>query len=282
MQSNKERYIEICSRDTSIPLFLQPLWLDLVTSDWDVLLLYNGSALSGALPYHTSVLKKTACFINPIWTPYVGIHIFYPSDLKESNKARFEEQVWLQALEQLPSFAKIHIGLFPSQLPAASLRAHGFQVLARQTFVVDLWQDEASLLAACKDSTKRHIQAGQKHLLLQEAPQDALLLWKHYATTLQEKNTTILGKGSLTLQQGTTGQRPSVTTTVIRWTNTGSQSFSVLTGTTPTGSIFWLKNAGWKDKTETEISGNLSLTDLTDEQLDAKIAERMAKLNQIK
>jgi len=165
MQSNKERYIEICSRDTSIPLFLQPLWLDLVTNDWDVLLLYNGSALSGALPYHTSVLKKTACFINPIWTPYVGIHIFYPSDLKESNKARFEEQVWLQALEQLPSFAKIHIGLFPSQLPAASLRAHGFQVLARQTFVVDLLQDEASLLAACKDSTKRHIQAGQKQLL---------------------------------------------------------------------------------------------------------------------
>jgi hypothetical protein len=142
------------------------------------------------------VLKKTACFINPIWTPYVGIHIFYPSDLKESNKARFEEQVWLQALEQLPSFAKIHIGLFPSQLPAASLRAHGFQVLARQTFVVDLLQDEASLLAACKESTKRHIQAGQKQLLLQEAPQDALLLWKHYATTLQEKNTTILGSAS--------------------------------------------------------------------------------------
>jgi hypothetical protein len=48
------------------------------------------------------------------------------------------------------------------------------------------------------------------------------------------KNTTILGTGSLTLPQGTTGQRPSVTTTAIRWTNTGTQSYSVLYGTTPT------------------------------------------------
>ena len=116
--------------------------------------------------------------------------------MKDSNKARFEEQVWKQALEQLPSFAKIHIGLFPSQLPASSLRAHGFQVLARQTFVVDLQQDEASLLAACKEATKRHIQAGQKHLLVQEAPQDALLLWKHYTTTLQEKNTKLVGSAT--------------------------------------------------------------------------------------
>ena len=54
------------------------------------------------------------------------------------------------------------------------------------------------------------------------------------------KNTTILGTGSLTLPQGTTGQRSAVTTTVIRWTNTGSQSFSVLTGTTPT-----LTNTSW-------------------------------------
>jgi len=30
-----------------------------------------------------------------------------------------------------------------------------------------------------------------------------------------------------------------------------------LSGTTPTGSIFALKNMGWKDKTETEMSGHL-------------------------
>jgi len=33
-----------------------------------------------------------------------------------------------------------------------------------------------------------------------------------------------------------------------------------LSGTTPTGSIFALKNMGWKDKTETEITGQMSIT----------------------
>jgi hypothetical protein len=32
-----------------------------------------------------------------------------------------------------------------------------------------------------------------------------------------------------------------------------------LSGTAPTGSIFALKNMGWKDKTETEISGGMNL-----------------------
>lgn len=36
-----------------------------------------------------------------------------------------------------------------------------------------------------------------------------------------------------------------------------------LSGTTPTGSIFALKNMGWKDKTETELSGELSVKQIT-------------------
>lgn len=46
-----------------------------------------------------------------------------------------------------------------------------------------------------------------------------------------------------------------------------------LYGQAVTGTIFNLKNNfGWKDKTETEHSGVLGLTDLTDEQLDARLA----------
>lgn len=52
------------------------------------------------------------------------------------------------------------------------------------------------------------------------------------------KNTVINDTGFLKVPVGTSNQRPNVT--VIRWTNTGSQSFSVLTGTTPT-----LTNTSW-------------------------------------
>jgi len=46
-----------------------------------------------------------------------------------------------------------------------------------------------------------------------------------------------------------------------------------LAGNAVTGSIFDLKhNFGWKDKSETEHSGVVGISDLTDEQLNAKLA----------
>lgn len=54
------------------------------------------------------------------------------------------------------------------------------------------------------------------------------------------KNTTIAGTGHLTIPVGTTNQRPAVNTSIIQWTNTGSQAYSVLSGPTPT-----LTNTTW-------------------------------------
>jgi len=47
-----------------------------------------------------------------------------------------------------------------------------------------------------------------------------------------------------------------------------------LAGNAVTGSIFSLKNNfGWKDKTEQELSGSLQVTDMTEDQIDARIKE---------
>lgn len=42
-----------------------------------------------------------------------------------------------------------------------------------------------------------------------------------------------------------------------------SQYENKLSGTTPTGAIFALKNMGWKDKTETELSGGIEVKQIT-------------------
>jgi hypothetical protein len=52
------------------------------------------------------------------------------------------------------------------------------------------------------------------------------------------KNTVINDTGFLKVPSGTSNQRPNAT--VIQWTNTGSQAYSILTGTTPT-----LTNTSW-------------------------------------
>ena len=48
-----------------------------------------------------------------------------------------------------------------------------------------------------------------------------------------------------------------------------------------TAAIFWLKNRkpkDWRDKRETEISGSLNLTDMTDDELERAIAAKEAAL----
>jgi hypothetical protein len=54
------------------------------------------------------------------------------------------------------------------------------------------------------------------------------------------KNTSISGTNNLTLSPNSTSNRPSIITSIIRWTNTSSQSYSVLAGPTPT-----LTNTSW-------------------------------------
>jgi len=48
------------------------------------------------------------------------------------------------------------------------------------------------------------------------------------------KNTTITDNGSLQLPASTTANRPNIITTIIQWTNTGTQAYTVLAGNTPT------------------------------------------------
>ena len=48
------------------------------------------------------------------------------------------------------------------------------------------------------------------------------------------KNTTINDTGYFTPPIGTTNQRPVIINNIIQWTNTGSQSSSILAGNTPT------------------------------------------------
>jgi hypothetical protein len=54
------------------------------------------------------------------------------------------------------------------------------------------------------------------------------------------KNTTISGTGYFTPPATTVGARPATYTSIIQWTNTGSQAYTVLAGPTPT-----LTNTSW-------------------------------------
>jgi hypothetical protein len=55
---------------------------------------------------------------------------------------------------------------------------------------------------------------------------------------------TVNDTGNLTLPNGTTAQRPSTTTNIVQWTNTGTQAVSVLAGSATTTTTSWTCPAG--------------------------------------
>jgi hypothetical protein len=60
----------------------------------------------------------------------------------------------------------------------------------------------------------------------------------------QLSSLTVNDTGSLTLPSGTTAQRPSNTSTIVQWSNTGTQSVSVLSGSATTTTTSWTCPAG--------------------------------------
>ena len=49
---------------------------------------------------------------------------------------------------------------------------------------------------------------------------------------------------------------------------------------TPTGSIFALKNMGWHDKSEHELSGNVGKTEMTDLEFEERLQKAKEALNE--
>ena len=60
----------------------------------------------------------------------------------------------------------------------------------------------------------------------------------------QLSSLTVNDTGSLTLPSGTTAQRPSNTSTIVQWSNTGTQAVSVLSGSATTTTTSWTCPAG--------------------------------------
>ena len=54
------------------------------------------------------------------------------------------------------------------------------------------------------------------------------------------KNTTVTDNGYIQIPSGPTAQRPSIISNIIQWTNTGTQTYAILAGNTPT-----LTNTSW-------------------------------------
>jgi len=186
--SNKQQYISICASNQNIPVFLQHWWMDAVCTDWDVAIAMNGDKVAGVWPYNKEQKMGVAIVRTPKLTPYQGPFVLYPQDLKASNKDGFEYETIAGLIEQLHAAKVWDVSTVPGQKQAGLLKANGFSIGIRQTFLIDLLQEEQALLGNMKESLRRNIKAASVELSLEQDNTALAMLFEYQKHTLDKKD----------------------------------------------------------------------------------------------
>lgn len=129
----------------------------------------KGGVVTGVWPFGIASKLGISMLRTPVLTPYLGPVVFFPEDMKSSNRDGFEHEVVSELIRQLPRAKICQLSMPPGLKQAGLFAAEGFAIGARQTFLLDLELPEPVLLGSFKESLRRGIrQAGHQYVISQE------------------------------------------------------------------------------------------------------------------
>ena len=117
--SYKEAYIDFCSRTPSIPLFLQPWWLDAVTQpdgkEWDVLLARNKKGeIEAIMPFVLGSKFGMRYALTPQLTQYTGVWIVDKEGESIFDRLSREKKLQNDIIKQIKA---LRLSLFDVKFP---------------------------------------------------------------------------------------------------------------------------------------------------------------------
>jgi len=185
--TNKELYIKTSKEKKGVPLFMQPWWLDVVCTDWEVAIAKKGEHITGAWAYPVEKKVGVTLLRNPMLTPYLGPHVFYPNGVKESNMDSFEHETVAELMQQLPDAQVWQLALQPGMKQVGLFKKYKLKPQAHQTFLLELKEEEETLLANMKDSARRNIRMAEKEIEVSSSVEYLKDLYKFQRNTLIKK-----------------------------------------------------------------------------------------------
>lgn len=105
LMSTKEKYRELCGKESSIPIFSRDWWLDATVGPeaWDVAIVKKGDQIVAAMPYFSHRRYRMRVISQPALTLALGPWL-RPSNGKPSTKLADEKELMQALIDQLPSF----------------------------------------------------------------------------------------------------------------------------------------------------------------------------------
>jgi Acetyltransferase (GNAT) domain len=185
--SDKDLYRKLCVQGNSLPLFMQPWWLDEVCGAWGAAIVKKGDHITGAWAYPLERKMGTALMRTPLLTPYLGPHVFYPPDVKGSNRDSFEHETIAALLKKVPKAAVWHLAIEPGIKQVGLFKQHKLRAQVQQTFLLELKEDEATLFANMKEATRRNVRIAEKEVTISHSPEHLKDLYRFQKQTLGRK-----------------------------------------------------------------------------------------------
>ncbi len=149
--TDKQIYRVFCQTTKTLPVFFYDWWLDIVcgSDNWDIRLFRDKAGeIRGVWPFYQKFKFGFQIARHPVLTPFLGIHIIYPTGIKKSVKRySFERKVMKHLSQQLPNFHYFRQNFLPEFENWQPLFWQNFQQTTYYTHLIDLSLDEKNLFA---------------------------------------------------------------------------------------------------------------------------------------
>lgn len=170
--TNKKKYIELCNKETSIPIFSRDWWMDAVCGEenWDVIILEKGGQIVATMPYYFVNKNEGKIITQPLLTQKNGICIRYPNNQKYASKYSYERQVIGEMISKLEDLNLISYNQsfdysFTNWLP---FYWRNFNQYTRYTYVIEDLLDLEKVFSNIDSKTRNQIKKAQKIVSIKE------------------------------------------------------------------------------------------------------------------
>jgi len=134
-----------------------------IKGEWDVILQQNvAGELEGVLVYHIRRYYGMTLILMPPMTAYNGIHILFPSNLKEYSKVSFQNRVTEALIDKLPKHSLYYQQYHTDYTNWLPLYWKGYKETTRYTYILDTRPGKEVLTRGLRDNLRRSIASAEK------------------------------------------------------------------------------------------------------------------------
>jgi hypothetical protein len=188
-ENEKQRYIELCENENSIPIFSQHWWLDAVAGpdNWNVALIEENGEILASLPYYVKKMFGFKVITMPPLTPKMGVWIRYPSNQDHTSKISYEKKLIDDLIEQLPSNDMFIQNFDPTFVNWLPFYWKGFAQTTKYTYILHNIKDHQTLYRNFRSNVKRNIKKAQKCVKV-TTDHDLSQFYEVYKKTFERQN----------------------------------------------------------------------------------------------